>query len=91
MADPGNGKKLLVYLPVVLVAAAGAAAWGAQQSKVTDNVERIQKLERAIIEQGKASAVLEERTKETQKDVLEIKGDVKSLLEGLLQKNRRQD
>ena len=78
-----NGKKLLVYLPVVFVAAAGAAAWGAQQSKVSDNVERIQKLEQAIIEQGKTSTRLDERTKNTQKDVGEIKTDVKDILRAL--------
>ena len=88
MAENGV-KKVLPYISlvgVIVVAVGAGIAWGGQDKTVQDHERRLQKVEDAIVKQGETAAVLNERTKETQKDVQEIKSDIKRVLTEVLKR-----
>ena len=97
MNDNG-GKRLMLYWPVIIAVVMFAVGWGSNRAEVSANdkaikrhEQRIEKLEDVAKEQAEATTRLDERTKSTQRDVGEIKMDVKTLLHQFLKSAREKE
>ena len=78
-----NGRKVLAWVPLAILAVSTAVAWGANKSTVDDHARRIGSNEKAVNELIRSNERLDERTKQTREDVREIKQDVKDILRAL--------
>ncbi len=76
-----NGK-LLALLPVAIVALSVAASWGASAQKNSEQDRRIEQNEKAkeaIQELRERSSRVDERTKQIQRDIHEIKTFIRNI------------
>lgn len=82
-APNNNGRKVLAWVPLAVLAITTAVAWGANKATVNDHDRRIRHNENAVEQLIRSNERLDERTKQTREDVREIKQDVKDILRAL--------